>query len=190
MGHDGLCGMSCPLIFRTGHHVPLHVPCTVYRASNALVQATRGAGFVNFSFTVALTGGGGGGSETVGGASAPIDATRAFCRWTSATTVRTWTAPRPAPRARQGRSAMARRRSWPRQITGGPEATTLIGRTRRTTTRPAFCGGAPPSAPASVPVLTVLSAHASPTALEGPPPKILWWNYLGLPALGIGCISP
>ena len=61
MGHDGICGITCPLGFRIVHRVFPHVPCAARRGSNALVQATPGVRSVNFwSFTAAWTRGGGG----------------------------------------------------------------------------------------------------------------------------------
>ena len=44
---DGLGSILCPLVFRIVHHV-FHVPCTVERVSNTLVQATLGVGSVSF----------------------------------------------------------------------------------------------------------------------------------------------
>ena len=59
-GHDGHCGIVCPLGFGMVHPVLLHAPRTVDRVSNALVQAPLGVGSVYFwSFPVAWTGGGG-----------------------------------------------------------------------------------------------------------------------------------
>ena len=58
LGHEGLGGILCPLAFTVLHRVVPHAPCTVHRASNALVQAALGVGSVRFgSFAGALDGG-------------------------------------------------------------------------------------------------------------------------------------
>ena len=63
-GHDGLCGMFCPLVVRILHHVFPHVPCAVYRVSNTLSPSNTGPLVPSISGHLRLLGqrvGGGGG---------------------------------------------------------------------------------------------------------------------------------